>query len=311
MSQYKLAGRWCFVEANGQYHGLTRERVSSLFASADLFIDLGLAHGEWNEEAAGAALRVFVDSDPGITQMLWEQYLADDVPLPSYDFHYSVGQNIGTDHSPAPVAGRTWRPIVNPVNLDLFPMRPVDAGAPFSTIMSWQSRGISHNGVDYGSKDVEFARFVELPRLTTVPLELATAGPGVPIDRLTSAGWRIQDPIAVTRSFDEFRSYVSRSRGEFSVAKHVYAATNSGWFSDRSSAYLASGRPVVLQETGFSRHLPCGRGLFAVRTAEDAAAALDTIASDWERHAAAAREIAGECLAASKVLGRFLEELGL
>jgi len=311
LSQFELGGHWSFVDADANYHGIERERLAALFKSADLFIDLGLAHGEWTEEAGAAALRVFVDSDPGFTQMMWDQYLAEDVVLPSYDFHYSVGQNIGTEHSPAPLAGRAWRTVLNPVNLDLFPVKAVDRSAPFTTIMSWQGRGITFNGFGYGSKDVEFAKFFGLPRLTAAPLEVAVGGAGIPVEDLTASGWRVRDSVAVTRSFDDFRSYLSHSRGEFSVAKNAYVATNSGWFSDRGGAYLASGRPVVLQETGFSRHLPCGRGLFAVRTVEDAAAAIDAIAGDWDRHSAAAREIAGDCLDATKVLGRFLVELGL
>ena len=109
LAQFELAGHWSFVDADAHYHGIARERLAALFKSADLFIDLGLAHGEWTEEAASAALRVFVDSDPGFTQMMWDQYLAEDVVLPNYDFHYSVGQNIGTEHSPA-AGGRSGGP---------------------------------------------------------------------------------------------------------------------------------------------------------------------------------------------------------
>ena len=169
--------------------------------------------------------------------------------------------------------------------------------------MSWQE-GITFSGLGYGSKDVEF----EVHRSAALTgASVASAGAGIR-GGLTASGWRSPRPVAVTLVG---RLSSHGIRGEFSVAKNAYVATNSGWFSDRGGAYLASGRPVVLQETGFSRHLPCGRGLFAVRTAEDAAAAIDAIAGDWDRHSAAAREIAGDCLDATKVLGRFLAELGL
>ena len=115
----------------------------------------------------------------------------------------------------------------------------------------------------------------------------------------------------VTASFDSFWEYIRRSRGEFSVCKHVFVATNSGWFSDRSGAYLASGRPVIIQDTGFSAHLPCGEGLIAVRTMEEAAEALDEVTKDYARHANRAREIAWDQLEATKVLGKFLDEIGI
>ena len=137
------------------------------------------------------------------------------------------------------------------------------------------------------------------------------AGKDVPERRLREAGWTVRNAHAVTTSFDRFWDYIRRSRGEFSVCKHVFVATHSGWFSDRSAAYLASGRPVVMQDTGFSQHLPIGRGLFAVNTVEEAAAAIDEIEGDYDAHSRAAREIAEEHLEATKVLGRMLNELGV
>jgi len=311
LRQFDLAERWSVVDIDARYHGLSRESIAARFRSADVFVDLGLAHDEWSEEAAVAGLRVIVDSDPGFTQILWEQCLAEGETLPSYDFHYSVGRNVGTPSSTAPTAGITWRGIFNPVNVDLFPVRDVTGAAPFTTIMSWQGKANRFNGVAYGAKDLEFAKFFELPHATAQPLEIAVGGSNVPIERLAAAGWRIRDTVEVTGSFDHFRCYIAQSRGEFSVAKHAYVATNSGWFSDRGAAYLASGRPVVMQDTGFSMHLPCGEGLFAVRTVEEAAAAIDEIDRDWGRHSKAARHIAREFLDAPKVLGHFLDEIGV
>jgi len=144
-----------------------------------------------------------------------------------------------------------------------------------------------------------------------VPLEVAVAGHSVPMQQLKTAKWRIRDAHKVTVSVDSYRAYILASKGEFSACKHVCVATNSGWWSDRSAAYLASGRPVVMQETGFSRHLPCGRGLFAVSTLDEAATAIDEINGDYERHAKWARDIANEYLDSQKVLGKFLRELGI
>lgn len=151
--------------------------------------------------------------------------------------------------------------------------------------------------------------FERLPALTSAMPEIAVAGKEVPRDRLLENGWCLRDAHDVTKSFDAFGEYIRASRGEFSVCKSVFVATNSGWTSDRSAAYLACGRPAVMQETGFSGHLPVGRGLFVARTVE-AAAAINEIERDHGRHSQAAREIAVEYLDARMVIGGLLQELG-
>jgi hypothetical protein len=178
--------------------------------------------------------------------------------------------------------------------------------------MNWQSyEPVHYRGVDYGHKDVEFGKFIRLPGETAVPLELAVSGKKIPRDRIRENGWRVRDAHAVTISFDSFSRYIRDSRGEFGVCKSGFVVTRSGWFSDRSAAYLASGRPVVLEDTGFGSHLPCGEGLFAVGSAGEAAAAIDEIETRYELHARRAREIAEEYLDARKVMGAFLEEIGV
>ena len=311
MVRFGLQDRWCYVDSAGRYHGLPRERVAEVFRSADLFIVMG-TYGDWLADADRCGLRVLVDGEPAFSQMLLETRSAAGRAAPSYDHYYTPGVNIGTALSTAPAAGRHWRPLFNPVVVDLFPLRPVAAGAPFTTVMNWQShRTIEFGGTTYGQKDVEFAKFLELPARTVAPVEVAVSGKGVPTERLVAAGWRLRWANDVSKSVDAYWDYIRASRGEFSVCKHVFVATNCGFFSDRSAAYLASGRPVVLEETGFSAHLPCGEGLFAVRTVDDAAAALDAIVSDYGRHARRAREIAVEHLSAAKVLGKLLRELGV
>ena len=309
LSRFGLDGKWCFVDASGDYHGMTRESIEDIFADADLFIDMG-THGAWKEEAMGARLRVLIDGEPAATQIKMEKQLAAGRPLPDFDFYYTVGQNIGTKASTAPTAGQQWRPIFYPASLGMFCSLPFPSGAAFTTVMSWEAHDpIEWNGVTYGAKSVEFAKFLDLPTRTASPLEIAVAGRNVPKAALTGTGWRVRDSHAVTVSFDAFRDYISGSKGEFSVCKNIFVQTNSGWFSDRAAAYLASGRPVVMQETGFSSHLPCGRGLFAVRTAEEAAAAIAEIESDPASHSRWARELAAAHLDTNVVFRRFLSEL--
>ena len=311
LTRHGLSEKWCFVDAAGRYHGLSRERVQAVFDSADLFVDMG-THGAWLDEAVGTGLRVLVDGEPGFTQMKMENRVTAGVPLPSYDVYYTTGRSIGTARSTSPTAGRQWRPLFHPVDIDAFPVSPGRADAPFTTVMNWQSyEPVSYGGQTYGHKDVEFANFMTLPHATDAGLEIAVAGSAVPKGELISAGWRIRDAHQVTLSFDSFAEYIRSSKGEFSVCKSGYVRLNTGWFSDRGAAYLASGRPVVQQDTGFGAHLPCGQGLFAARDVDEAAAAIDAISGDYERHSGWARELASEYLDTRKVIGGMMQDIGI
>jgi hypothetical protein len=311
-----LGNRWCYLAFDGAYLGLPRARVEAALGAADLYLEMG-THGvemddTWLDEAASAGLRVLVATEPGVTQMRMALKRAAGLPLPEYDRYYTTGLNIGTPYSTAPTLNRTWHGIVDPVVVDLFACPPRAEGAPVTTVMNWQSMGaISFEGVEYGQKDREFPKFMDLPRRTRGPIEVAVAGRQAPRDALRAAGWRVRDAHEVTASVGAYRTYIADSRAEFSVAKHACVATNVGWFSERSAAYLATGRPVVIQDTGVRRHLPYGRGLFAVRTVEEAAAAIVEIDADWDRQSRWARELAREFFDAKVVLTAMLTDLGV
>ena len=278
LTRFGLQDRWCYVDANGGYHGLSRQRVEALVSSADLFLDMGThglgVEGTWLDEAANAGLRVLVATEPGLTQMRMELKLAAGEALPQYDIYYTTGLNVGTAASPAPTAGRQWRPIVDPVVVDLFACHPRPPQAAFSTVMNWQSMPpVIFEGVRYGQKDLELPKFIGPAPAHPRPARARHRGQERAHRAAPAAGWQIRHALQVTASMDGYLAYIAGSQGEFGVCKHACVATNIGWFSERSAAYLASGRPVVMQDTGFSRHLPCGRGLFAVRTVEEAAAA--------------------------------------
>jgi hypothetical protein len=310
LQRFGLEDRWCFVDVESRYFGLPESRISELFRGADLFLDLG-AHGAWNEAAAAVPVRVVVDGEPAFTQirMLTRPEVAR--RMEAYTHFYSNGACLGEEGCSAPLAGKTWRHVFNPVVTDLHPFGAPPSGSAFTTVMNWRSHEpIVWNGRPYGQKDVEFRKFIDLPSRVGVSLEVAAAGP-IPGKELTEAGWRILRAHAVTTSYDGFLDYVRGSAGEFSVCKNVFVETASGWFSDRSAVYLASGRPVVMQETGFSRHLPCGSGLYAVHSVEEAAEALQEISAAPAVHSHRAREIAREHLDASRVLPGFLAEVGL
>jgi hypothetical protein len=310
LGRFGLEAKFCFVDADGIYHGQARAAIEKVFASADLFLDLG-THGAWLPEAAMAGLRVVVDGEPGFRQIKWRKALDSGENLPRYDFYYTNGLNIGTAKAKVPELGMEWRHVPNPIVLDLFALRsPPSDDCAFTTVMNWQAHDpLEYGGLAYGQKDVEFAKFLDLPRRVKVPMEIAVSG-RIPREALAAAGWRVRGAHEVTCTYDSYHDYIGRSRGEFSVCKHVFVATNSGWFSDRSAAYLASGRPVVLEDTGFSDHLPCGRGLFAVRSPSEAASAIGEIVAAKNRHGNWARELAGEYFDTDKVLRRFLDQLG-
>lgn len=310
LTRFGLEERFCYVDADDVYHGMGRREIEEIFSTADLFLDIG-THGAWLPQAERTRLRVLVDLEPGYRQIKWQRSLAAGQAWPQYDRFYTNGFNIGTDWSAIPTLGLAWGHVVNPVAFGLIsPGEPV-IGAPFTTVMNWKAHEtVEYRGVTYGQKDVEFAKFLHLPHLIDARLEVAVSG-DAPTPVIERAGWLVRDSRAVTHCYDSYLDYIMCSAGEFSVCKNVFAATNSGWFSDRSAAYLAAGRPVVLEETGFSRYLPCGRGLFAVESPEAAADAINRIRAEPHRHSHWALEIATEYFHSGKVLPRLLRELGL
>jgi hypothetical protein len=300
--------RWCFVDVHGVHFGLGRKKLREVLRSADVFI--GTLWQEWLAEAADCGLRVFVDGEPAYFQMQLAKGLKTEAVGCAYDFHYTTGLNVGTPAYSGPTAGLDWRPVLCPIPVSRYATHPPPADSPFTTVMHWRSHGaIEFEGVSYGQKDIEFEKFMELPQRTAARLEVAVSG-RVPTSRLLAEGWLVRNADEVARTVESYLEYIASSRGEFSVAKNIFVDTNTGWFSDRSGCYLASGRPVVSQETGFSSHIPCGRGLFAIRDQEEAVAALDEINGDYSRHSRWAWEIAQEYLDGEKVMRRFLTEIG-
>lgn len=315
--RFGLADRWCFVDESGRYHGLDQRRVDELFRTADAFVDLSAdAFGDpsltWAEQAQHAGCRVFVDGEPGHYQHRLAKVWREQPEHTHFDFYFTVGLNVGREASSVPTLGLRWLHTLYPVVTDLYRPSSPPADAPFTTVMTWrahQTESFSASG--YGQKDVEFQRFIDLPRRTSVVLDVAVGGGPIPLPELLAHGWKVRSAQEVSRTYDDYLDFITQSRGEFSVCKNAYVATNSGWFGDRSGVYLASGRPVVMQETGISSHLPCGLGLITVRNVDEAAAALESVNENYEAHSRAAREIAIEHLSAHVVLTRFFNDIGV
>ena len=241
--------------------------------------------------------RIYIDLDPGYTQF-WHAAGNPGPRLEGHNFYYTVGENIGRPCCSIPTGGIRWRPIRQPVVLEHWPACP-RRPRPFSTIASWRGPygPAQYAGTTYGLKAHEFRKFIELPRRVAQRFEIALdIDPADERDlvALRGHGWHVIDPKVVASGPVAFRQYVQASGAEFSVAQGVYVETQSGWFSDRTVRYLASGRPVLVQDTGFSRNYPVGEGLVAFRTMDEAVAGAERIARDYAEHGRAARAIAEE-----------------
>jgi hypothetical protein len=301
LAPYGLGDCWTFVNYDGSYHGQSAEHVRRYCTDADLYLNLSGGAWFWRDEYARIPRSAFIDSDPAFTQLAIakaEPWYVDF--FKRFDRLFTFGANIGTPASTIPVGDFTWHKTWQPVTLDDW--RPVIAPGPhFSTVMTWQIESFTDVG---GNKDQEFVKYLDLPSRTAQPFELAINGPQ---GLLREHGWATVSAMDVSRTPAQYREFIHNSRAEFAVAKHTYVVNRSGWFSDRTECYLASGRPALVQDTGWSAHLPAGDGLLAFSTPEEALAGLDRINSDYSRHAARAAEIADEHFDARRVLTRLLE----
>jgi hypothetical protein len=312
MRRFGLDGDWAVLCDGGRRAvGLAREQLlRRVSAAAGLLDVMGfMTDGGVLERCRR---RVFVDIDPGYGQMWCDAGL--DHPLDGHDAHVTIGENIGRPDCAIPTCGIDWVTTPQPVALEHW--TPAPAGAAYTGVASWRGPygTTTHNGVTYGSRVHEFRSFLPLPRLRPRRFELALdihPAEERDIAALRDNGWSLVDPRAACGDPDAYRDFIRGSRAEFMVAQQIYVGTRSGWFSDRSTCYLASGKPVLAQDTGFTDRYPSGRGLLAFSTLEEAAAGIDAIEANHAAHAAAAREIAEEYFDARKVLPRVLERVGL
>ena len=302
LDPFDLGDRWSFVNYDGVHHGLSHDTVRRYCADADLLVNLSGGSWFWRDEYARIPRRVFIDSDPVFTQLAIAKGEGWYVEFfRGFDHLFTFGANIGTPASDVPTSGFTWQKTVQPVVLDLWQTRVPPVDDRVTTVMTWKTESFAD--VD-GNKDREFMRFIELPSRTATRFELAVNGP---TELLRAHGWAPIDAMSVSRSLWDYRGFLQGSRAEFAVAKHAYVARRSGWFSDRTECYLAAGRPAVVQDTGWSAHLPSGHGLLGFSTIDEAAAALERLERSYPEHAQSAIEIAREYFDARQVLPPFLE----
>jgi hypothetical protein len=311
-----LAHRWHFRAANGQTYGMERTAFEALVAKADLFLNV-----------SGACLlrdaympclhKVLIDTDPGWNHFVvfprWDAHPGwqDTHGYRAHDHFFTYAARLGATDCPLPDLGLSWHPTRPPVVLECWPLQ--FAGQRWTTVMTWDNYGqpLTYQGVTYGSKADEFRALEDLPRRAGISLEIAAGGVHPPCEHWRQLGWSVVDGPTVSRTPERYRDYILHSRGECSVAKNVYAATKSGWFSCRTACYLAAGKPAVVQDTGFSEVIPTGRGLVAFATPDEALAGLAAVEAEYAVHQKAAREVAYRYLEARIVLSELLSKIGL
>jgi hypothetical protein len=318
----ELNGRWFYRDSIGQGYGVPWPRVVEFCRAADLFV---LISGSccMREEYYAASRLGFIDSDPVYTQGSFLAALKDGSDrearervemIRRVDAFFTFGENIDRPDCRIPNAGLRWIPTRQPIVLDCFASGAVAPAARrrvLTTVASWEpaEKAPTVGGVAYAGKSAEFERFINVPALSALPLEVAISGPA-PLARLRAAGWQLADGHHISVDPWTYRDYLANSFGEFSVAKNAYVQSRSGWFSGRSACYMALGVPVIVQDTGFAAagSIPGGEGVLPFSTAAQAQAAIAALAADPERHTRAASEIAREYFASDRVLGRLLEQ---
>ncbi|HEY0301597.1 MAG TPA: hypothetical protein VGC36_09705 [Rhizomicrobium sp.] len=313
-ARHGFGERWAFWDAQrDEWHGCSREATRAALDEARLLISLAAVNRlpRWIGRR-----RLFIDLDPGVTQIEAERDRGLQLLLGDYEAHATIGENIGQPDCAIPASRWQWLPTRQPIALAQWQPTALPADAAFTTIGRWDERRRVQvlGGERYSwSKRDEWLRFLSLPHSSRARFEMALDVDKVAGDRelLARHGWEVCDPLALSVDAERYRAFIRASRGEFSVAKDLNVRLATGWFSDRSACYLAAGRPVVVQDTGFARMLPTGAGLLSFRTVEQAAEAVGAVTADWDLHAAAARRIAEQHFAAEWVLGDLLNRVGI
>ncbi|MDQ3242980.1 MAG: hypothetical protein M3Q09_04580 [Gemmatimonadota bacterium] len=300
---------WSYHDAHtGNWLGPDARHAEEFCRSADMVLNLS-GTNPLRDWTGGTPVRAYVDTDPAFTQIRHLKSPAANSLTAGHNAFLSFGENIPRGSARIPDDGFPWMATRQPIVLEQWRVvRPLP-GALYTTVMQWESyRTLHHEGVTYGTKSASFEPYLGLPTLTSFPLEIALGSVDAPQERLRAHGWSIVDPLDVARTPWSYQSYIRQSRGELTVAKQGYVLSNAGWFSERSAAYLASGRPVVTQRTGFSTVLPVGAGLLEFSTPAEAVAALTEVESDYALHSRAARELAEQYFDSDLVLPRLLDD---
>lgn len=313
MRSYGLWPKCCLIYKQGEAtHGMTFSEASTVARDCDLLITRSGQIHKVPDIFEAPRFRAYFDGNPGHTQLMFHQHGADFEPLDRYEYLFTLGLNIGHPTCSIPTNGRHWNPLPRPVFLPMWPKQQAKHNR-FTTISSWKGRAkFQWAGKDSGEKSDNWMQFLHFPKMTTHPLEIAlNIQDHAHHDDLTlfkEKGWIISDP-ALFQTVQDYQSYIGQSRGEFSVAHNRYVEFQTGWVSDRSALYLASGKPVLVQSTGAEDYLPVGEGFLTFRNQDEALAGFEEINHQYDRHCQTARDMAIEFFDSSKVLPNILHVL--
>jgi hypothetical protein len=318
MERIGLPDRWAFrlADREGACWGMSEPELRELYRTCDALLNV-VGATDLREDHLLAPLRIYVETDPVTSELRLAN--GDAHTAEAFSNHHvlaTYGENYGAPDCGVPLDDREYVHTRQPVDIDLWPMAFTPHARYFTTIGNYRQEGgdVEWNGsMYYWSKHHEWEKFLELPHKTDQPFELAMMpDDGGDRERLVAAGWRLVSPLQMSLEvFGAYPAYIRASRGQFTVSKDQNVRLRSGWFSERDVCYLASGKPVVTQDTGFSNLLPTGAGLFAVDDVEEAVDAVEQINADYRRHCQAARAVAAECFEARGVAARLLAAVGL
>src|SRR5437016_1159927 len=293
-----LEGKWAYRlpdRSPAATWGMESQQIDELYRSCDILVNLQ-GGSDLREEHMRAARRVYIQTDPVTCELRLangDEHTREH--FAAHDIIFTYGENYGAADCDVPLNGIEYHKTRQPIDLELWPYEFDPSAAHFTTIGNYRQTGsdVDYNGQTYRwSKHYEWEKVIDLPRRTKQTFELAVM-PEDEADRLylREHGWRLTSPLEMSLDvFGKYPGFIQQSRGEFTVAKDQNVRLRSGWFSDRSACYLAAGRPVITQETGFSNHLPTGKGLFGFAGLEDILTAVDRIESDYPGNCRAARE---------------------
>lgn len=317
MTEFGFGDRWIYRNgADGKFHGAGESAARDLIKNGDMLVNVSSA-GWLKDYDFGVKHQMFIDGDPMFCQvgLLDPKNVDYAARVRAHDSHFTFGLNVGCSGCLAPDVGIRWKKTVQPIALEYWPVQSDEGLDRFTTVMNWASYApVEWEGKKYGQKDIEFEKFKTLPGRTPQSLVMAM-GQGIgskrPTEELRALGWTILEAGEVLPDHLSYREFLRTSKAEWSIAKHGYVEGRTGWFSCRTACYLALGRPAVVQETGWSDHIPAGDGLLTFSTLDEAVEAITDINDHYAEHQAAARALAEQYFEAKKVCADLLVQAGI
>ncbi len=317
----ELSGKWHYHHLHDKSFGMDRIAFDNVAKNADLFLNISGA-SIIPESLSPRCLKVFLDTDPGYNQIIFSECPAwsENVErwcdsVSSHDKFFTYAENIHNNDCTIPKLGFEWNTTRMPVVVDLWKFSTNSKSSfyfPWTTVMSWNvfKGKLSYMGKEYYSKDVEFKKFITIPQLSPEKFKIGIGGKA-PIEELKRNGWTVIDGAELTSTPENYQNFIFSSKGEISIAKNVYVAMKTGWFSCRSVCYMAAGKPVVLQDTGFSKYIPAGEGVLVFNNLDEAIDAINNVNVDYKKHCKAALDAAKEYFDYTIVLKDMLDKIGI